>query len=85
MNELAIGQKNAVVISVDTKELIKVDVSENTFASCRVGGIAGASWGVGGGYTNGGQMEFCGHAGALRQGGTGGTTSDRKVQRWKVV
>ena len=33
--------------------------------------------GVGCGHADGGQMEVCGHAGALREGGTGGTGRNR--------
>ena len=35
MDALAIGQKNAVVISLDTEELIKAGVSENTLKAYR--------------------------------------------------
>ena len=35
MNDLMIGQKNAVVISVDTKELIKAGISDNTLKAYR--------------------------------------------------
>ena len=55
-----------------------------TLAPCRVCGIIGTGGGVGCGHADGGQMEVCGHAGALREGGNGGTGCDRPVQRWKV-
>ena len=35
MDKLAIGQQNAVVISLDTKELIKAGVSDNTLKAYR--------------------------------------------------
>ena len=35
MDKMAIGQENAVVISRDTKELIKAGVSENTLKAYR--------------------------------------------------
>ena len=80
MNELAIGQENTVVISLDTKELIKAGVAENTLNAYRRALKDLDSWRQGG--DNGFRIEQNGDgADGLNDAGTGRSTSRNSTSR----